>query len=261
MAKRRRRLREDLTEEDIRRLKKRRKQRKIRILKRRIYACLFLLIAVVVAVFIFVHRGRDNKSTVSENGGMPTSGAADSIGSANFDGNYEEVAPINNEEQEYDAYKVYDSESIMRPNEPLDVTRGYSALSSSVSENGSDTEVESTVMRVMSAKAAMAQASYFPGTTRTVNDYLSSYGEGAWHGIEGVQGQMCIFYEGVHITSSTYTDVSGNTITSYGEEEPFKVNFIVYEDGSFIVQGIENAGVRVDDYKSFLEAIVRNGNA
>ena len=250
--KRRRKRREDLSEEEIRRLRARRKRKKIMRIKRRIYGGILLIIIILVLVFVIKNRNKDGGESVSENSVLPSSGAADSTESigGGYEGEMTDSDPFKQDEAADMYYGVsYNGVAVMNLAVPLDVTSGRAAVDlSSVSMNN--------VSKVQAAKQAMAKQAYFAGTSRTVNDCMESYGDGKWHAIVDISGDVCAFYDGVHIESNTYTDVSGNTVTSYGNEAPFKVTFIIFEDGSFVVQSVEKDGALVDDYRAFLEQIV-----
>ncbi len=128
---------------------------------------------------------------------------------------------------------------------PLDVMRGQA---------GVDLSTLSEDERAFSAKAAMMTNSYFAGTVQTVNSYLQNYGEGKWHALRSVTGDICVFYDGERSERKVYEGNDG-TIESV-EKIPFKIVFTMYEDGSFVVTDASENGSSVEDMESYLKGIV-----
>lgn len=242
--------REDLTQEEIRRLKIKRKRKLMLKRKRRFYALLFVVLALFIVMFIVRFKGeKNNSSSISSNtAGLPSAGASEVSGA--YENNESDDASVLDTEEYYDEYAyTVSSDSAMRPNARLDVTKGQAAVNlETISGN--------SIEKVKAAKYAMSTVAYFPGTTRTVNDYFEAYGEGKWHGIQDAQDNILVFYEGKRSEIRYETDVSQNVIAVHGPEKPFKISMIMYDDGSFVVQNVIESGNNIDDYESFLMDII-----
>lgn len=143
-----------------------------------------------------------------------------------------------------------DISALLVPGAPLSVTKGQAAIDLSLVEG-------SSIQKVHAAKQAMAQASYFQGTMQTVDSYMRAYGEGDWHGIQDVSGDVCVFYDGVREGVQQPLGADGEQLEPVYTEVPFRVVFTVYEDGSFQVIEAYEDGALIDDYEAFLSEIVK----
>lgn len=134
------------------------------------------------------------------------------------------------QEEQIDQQEV-SADEYQSANTMLDVSKGTVVINlSSVSDN---------IAIAKAAKEAMASQAYFTGSNLTVNDCLTSYGEGAFHAIVSKQNDICVFYEGDH-----------NGI-------PFQVDFVVYDDGTFTLESAQENQELVEDYVSFVEKIAK----
>lgn len=88
------------------------------------------------------------------------------------------------------------------------------------------------------AKQAMAGQAYFSGKAVTVNDILTGYGQGEWSAIISPQNDVCVWYTGIR------------------EESEFKVNFVIYDDGTFMLDSITVDGAMVDDYTRYMDEVI-----
>ena len=137
--------------------------------------------------------------------------------------------------------------SAIDASKPLDVTSGKAAVDL--------TQAGNSMGQIQAAKSAMESCSYFTGTNQPVNSFFQAYGPGTWHGIKDVADNICVFYEGIHVESETYLDDDGNQQIE-NRDVPFKVVFVVYEDGSFSVTDAVENGRNIDDIEQYLKKIV-----
>lgn len=98
---------------------------------------------------------------------------------------------------------------------------------------------ENRVEMVAKAKQAMAGVAHFTGSNLTVNEALSAYGSGEWHAIFNKQEDLCVFYTGERDGVS------------------FRINFELFDDGTFALVSASRNGEMIEDYESFVESIVR----
>ena len=188
-------------------------------IKRRIYFCLFLF--VVGAAIMLLTKWKKSGSSISEN-----SVSSDTAVSSNHTVSSEEVAQIPGSQLPVSqAYNTTVSGSSL-----LDVTRGTAVVDlSAVSEN----RLEMTVR----AKQAMAGVAYFSGSNLTVNEILSAYGAGEWHAILNKQDDLCVFYKGERDGVS------------------FRINFELFDDGTFILVSASRNGENIEDFEGFVSSI------
>lgn len=113
----------------------------------------------------------------------------------------------------------------------IDVRGGTAVVDfSSVSENRAEMTAR--------AKQAMAGVAHFTGSNLTVNEVLSSYGSGQWHAILNKQDDLCVFYTGERDGVS------------------FRINFELYDDGTFVLVSASRNGEMIEDYEGFVKGIV-----
>lgn len=223
-----------------------------------------LFLAVAVYIAFSIGKGKSDKAAEEEKStigqtrmGLPNAGAGQRNevtaleGTANSsDDTYMqpagEAVPIENGQYE----GAVDISALLVPGAPLDVTKGQAAVDLSL-------VTEESIKKVQSAKAAMMQASYFQGTSQTVNQYLSAYGEGEWHGIQDVSGDICVFYEGSREVIERPVGADGQELEPVYRDVTFRILFTVYEDGSFQVIEVYEDGTLIDDYESYLMNIVQ----
>ena len=249
--------REETREERARRLKRAR-EKKLRRRKRRLYFILFILFAIFLVCYII--KGVSGKSSEAKEAesvsqeeakGLPMAGGAVGAGDDTALYTHTQSTPVSTNTAPLVDNGIYagatDASMAIDASSPVDVTSGKAAINlEAVSGN--------SAAKISAAKAAMASNAYFTGTTRPVNDYFEEYGAGEWHGIMDINGEMCIFYDGTRLVPDAYSQsVSGNTPM---QEIEYKVSFKLYEDGSFIVTGVEEGGSQVEDYQQYLELVV-----
>ncbi|MDD3412753.1 MAG: hypothetical protein PHY47_02025 [Lachnospiraceae bacterium] len=185
---------------------------------------ILIMTALILCSMLMTACGKKKDATaVSGNETVSQSETAknDSTNSQNETNDQEEQV----NEQEVSADQDQSTDSM------LDVTSGTVGINlASVSDN---------IAIAKAAKEAMASRAYFTGSNLTVNDCLTSYGEGAFHAIVSKQNDICVFYEGDH-----------NGI-------PFQVDFVVYEDGTFTLESAQENQKLVEDYVSFVEKIAK----
>jgi|GEM_PF-7105419 len=245
----------DLTPEQKRRLKQKRRQMKLKKRRQRLLVIGFVVIAIILGVIILhkpTKKVEESESTISKSEqGLPIVGAGESHHTATtLDGAAAGFLPAVNTADMSTAYSgAVDISEFLSSGSPVDVTSGRAAIDLTLVEG-------SNVQKVQAAKQAMAQASYFTGTYQTINTYLQAYGEGSWRGIQGVDGDVCIFYEGNHEETITRMGAGEDSTNLQNVKEHFKVVFTVYEDGSFEVQEVQKDGELLDDYETFLREIV-----
>lgn len=245
----------DLTPEQRRRLKLKRRKLKQKRKRQRLLAIAFLAVAVILGIIILNRPEKtlqEEESTITKSAqGLPVVGAGESHHTATtLDGSAAGFVPaVNTVDMSSEYAGAVDISEFLASGSPLDVTTGRAAIDLS-SIDGSN------VQKVQAAKQAMAQASYFTGTYQTVNTYLQAYGEGSWRGIQGVDGDVCIFYEGNHEETITLMGAGEDSANMQNVSVHFKVVFTVYEDGSFAVQEVHKNGELLDDYEEFLRDIV-----
>ncbi len=99
------------------------------------------------------------------------------------------------------------------------------------------TNITSKTDIAATAKQAMVGQCYFSGSSVTVNDILTGYGQGEWSAIVSPQNDICVWYTGTH------------------GEDVFKVNFVLYEDGTFLLDSVTVNGERVEDMIKFMREI------
>ena len=245
---------DDELEREQRRRQRERRKKLIR-RRRRFLALVAFVFVCAIACFLFMHRKTGEEVAEEENISYGAAGnisvgeasavvteapppapvSADAIYTVSGqmgDGLYEGILPV---------------ADAMSAGEALDVSGGRAAVDL--------TGVERT-KRVFAARAAMEQRAFFTGTIRTVNDYLREYGEGAWHGIRDVSDELVIFYEGIRKNPTKYIGASGSEQVLV-EDVPFKVSFVVYEDGSFAVRQVTVGDETLEDPEKWLEELVR----
>ncbi len=242
----------EMTKEERIRARKRAKRRAQIRRKRRFYLLLFVLF--LALIIFFVVKNRKTKDTTSEaaSEGMPTAGAAMGESRAVYgDGDMTEnqtEAPAVNLSGTTGSYAgATDIMSAIDTTKGLDVTNGKAAVDL--------TQAGNSMGQINAAKSAMETTSFFTGTNQSVNTYFQAYGAGSWHGIKDVSDNICVFYEGVHVEQESYTDDDGNEKID-NIDVPFKIVFMVYEDGSFVVTEASENGKNVDDIEAYLKKIV-----
>lgn len=243
---------EDMTREELIRARRIARQKQMMRNKRRFYRILLLLFVIFAAAVFFVFRGGANgAASVSEND-------ADSIRKgvgADFGDSFvreretEEEQPLDDKRGTEAALSLSaNMTGVIDTTKPLDVTAGRVGLPMEA--------VSSNKVMMPVIKAAMKAQSYFTGSSKSVDSILEAYGEGEWHGIRSVAGDIVVFYEGTHIETQSSVDEDGNLVTKQVASVPFKVEFLVYEDGSFVVTGFYENGVAIDDYAEKLLEII-----
>lgn len=249
-----------MSPEERRQYKK--KMRRIKEGKKKRRRAIVLWGALLLCLVIFVISQRkklpsaeEMTSSIKENAnGLMSVGGGFFDNDAEYESPSANTAAVRVEEAPVDPdYSVYEGKvddlSPMATGTPLDVMHGRSAVDLSQVEDA---------QRANSAKAAMISNSYFDGTAQRVNSYLQNYGEGKWHALRGVTGDICVFYDGERTVHKTYEGNDG-TIES-NETVPFKIVFTVYEDGTFVVTDASEDGKSVDDMETYLKGIVSSGN-
>lgn len=203
-----------------RELRRRRAMQKRRILKRRIYFCMLLILLLTVLLLLLRwKKGSDSLSgnTVSEGRAV----SENTTISGETLGIPSSQLPISGER-----YDTVSGSSL------LDVTGGTAVVDfSTVSENKAGIAEK--------AKQAMAGQAHFTGSNITVNEAFSVYGSGEWHALVNQQDDICVFYTG---------ERDGVT---------FRINFEIYEDGTFVLVSASRGGEEIEDFAGFVMGIVR----
>ncbi len=243
----------EMTKEERIRARKRAKRRAQIKRKRQFYLLLFVLF--LILIIFFVVKNRKSKDTASEAAaaeGLPTAGAAIGESRAVYgDGDMMEESTSASSPEASGVTGGFqgatDMMSAIDMSKGLNVTEGKAAVDL--------TQAGNSASQINSAKSAMELCSYFTGTNQPVNSYFQAYGAGSWHGIKDVSDNICVFYEGVHVEQESYTDDDGNEQID-NIDVPFKIVFMVYEDGSFVVTEASENGKNVDDIEAYLKKIV-----
>ena len=227
--------------------------------KRRRAIVLWGLLFICILVFVITRKDRlpdleEVKSSIKENSnGLMSVGGAGFDSDAGYESLSDNSAAATVQEAPVDPdYSLYQGKVDLPPmaaGTPLDVMHGRA---------GVDLSQVDEAQRAASAKAAMISNSYFDGTIQKVNSYLQNYGEGQWHALRSVTGDICVFYDGERTEHKTYEGNDG-TIES-NEVIPFKIVFTVYEDGTFVVTDASENGSSVEDLESYLKSMVSNAN-
>lgn len=247
----------DLSPEEISERERREKRRRIRRRKRKAMSTLLLFLVLLALIFIFVHRKKSQESdeggtsiAQTDSGLMAVGEAGASMTESTGAAQPAETVSEDMVLPQAGGYEgAVDPLSVITPSAPVDVTRGRAAVDLTQIEGGG-------YKKVQSAKAAMATSAYFTGTTDTVNTCLQRYGEGEWHAIRDVMGEICVFFEGVHIRKRTYQTGEVTENLERSEEVPFRVVFTVYDDGSFMVTEVSEGDEGVDDWEAWLKALL-----
>lgn len=259
--KRRRRAvsRDQMTPEEIKRAKRRAARRKRERAKRRFYAALFFALLIFAVIFFLVLKKGKSDDSVSGNAVSEEGYEGPSYGAGGTIVNDAPEEEFPGEAGEYgvsenDIYHVGDLTGVIDTSVPMDVTSGKVAFVM-------DTVSGNRITQTRNVKLAMAQAAYFTGTSTPLQNYLSAYGEGSWHAITKTVNEMTVFYSGVHKVAITPAETEKKAKKKKDEEEPvirykdvpFQVNFVVYEDGSFVVLSVEEGGQNVNDFEGWLK--------
>lgn len=204
--------------ERARQIRRRRAIKRRLRLKRRIYFCLFIVGILLAVVLLF--KWKKSGDTLSGNSvSADTAQQEKQTVSEETAGIPSSQLPV--EEERFDTV----SSSL------LDVTCGTAVVDfTSVSENRAG--------MVEKAKQAMEGQAHFTGSNLTVNEALTSYGAGEWHALFNKQEDLCVFYTGER------------------DGVRFRVNFELYDDGSFILVSASRGGVEIEDYAGFVTSIV-----
>ncbi len=252
---------EEAYEREKRRRRAAIKRRRVIRRRRRLLLFVILLLVVFTAVFLYSHKKSDPSGAVStdyeDDSYMAVGEAAithtPGNGGASGSISYNSVSISGNGSTGYIPGGMYegilDVASAIRLSDEPDVTAGRAAVDL--------TNVERT-KRVFSAGAAMEQRAFFTGTGKTVDQYLRKYGEGTWHAIRDVSDDIIVFYEGTRLSTGHRVGGDDSEQRARTEEIPFKISFVVYEDGSFVVREISEDGKVVDDIRAFMEQVVKD---
>lgn len=222
-------------EEKLERLKRKKiaqRRRKIK-RRRRAYALLLICIFVGMAIIFYKAGAKSGQQSVSGNE-MPAVGAASDI----YKGTTDEDAASQYSLDEYSGVGSVDNSvsgnSFYNPtaNMKLDVSTGVANVDLNiVKESGGDV--------LNSAKDAMINRAYFTGCSNSVNNILTLYApDGKWHAIKTTGSEVCVFYTGHH------------------EHDVFKVTFLMYNDGSFYLQGVSINNELISDPVVYIEEIL-----
>ncbi len=258
--RRKRRIQEETDERSIRMRESRARRKRAVKRMRRSLLILVLLILAVLVVFISSHKKKQETEEAEkiagvnyDGQGLMSVGEASALGSFFEEDETDSVSDgsVTEQVQAVKAEGIYegmvDINTLIDPGAALDVTSGQAAVDL--------TEVD-RASRVISAKAAMRNMSFFTGCRKTVDSCLRSYGEGEWYGIRDVTEELRIFYDGIHREEQSYIGGEDNEEHTIMTEVPFKVVFTVFEDGSFVVRQITEDGDNVDDLRGWLERLV-----
>lgn len=243
--------RTDMSIAQMQRRRRRRRQKELARKKRKFYMTILLVLLVMIFAVIAANKKKPEKEEAlisQDDRGLSSDVPENRVVTSDYNGTAYSGNGDLEVVGEYPGAK--DIAELLTIGGTVDTTAGQSAVDLSM--------LDSDFEKVQSAKAAMKQKSYFTGTTQTVDSYLQSYAPGEWYGIMDAAGDVCVFYEGEReeriSVGSADEGLAQTTVHT-----KLKVVFIVYEDGSFMVQGVSIDDAQVDDYQEYLMNII-NGS-
>lgn len=211
---------------------RRRAKKKKLIMRRRKFLAGILVIFAIIIIILSSCSKKDKKGSVS--GDSLSSNETDSLSeSENAAQKYDEwAASLTTKESENLSGNESESDNEMYDTtQALDVSQGNVQIT--ISDNATD-----EIAIAKAAKKAMSNQAYFIGCSKSVNDIMTSYGEGGWHAIVSKQNDLCVFYEGKH------------------DETSFCVNFVVFDDGTFQLKSVIENDKMLDDYIGFVTKMI-----